>query len=186
VRCPSCRSEDVFQFESTVMGVGDSLPMHCRHCNSISIGGIHVPLPEILAKPIKDLAEQQAAAVSRAHADLETIARDGNPVEDRIDSYMANHYRAAYLDGFFRALVFFRHNAKEGRLYRIRKIWQNNINQEYRKEPDAEMSRKGEVCIRCDLPEYDELCKLLGGDPGGIMQDGGDDATSSSNEHSTR
>ena len=132
MKCPLCRSEDVFQFESSVsIGAHEpGLPMYCRHCEDVSVGGIHVPLPDTLTDPIKELAEAALGSGVESAALLKEMATADPDL--RIERYMANHYRAAYLDGFFRALVFFRHNAREGRLYRVRKIWER-----FRIEPNA-------------------------------------------------
>jgi hypothetical protein len=124
VICPRCSSEDLFQFEvspTPAPPAAEDLPLVCRTCGAIMVAGEPVDLPEVLAKPIRELAENAKGWGKKAREELEELGKaDPNA---RIEAYMGNFYRAAYMDGFFRALIFFRHHAREGRLRRIRELW---------------------------------------------------------------
>jgi len=41
----------------------------------------------------------------------------------RIEKWFSVVYQRGYLHGFFRALAYFQHHAKEGRLVRLRELW---------------------------------------------------------------
>jgi hypothetical protein len=154
MNCLRCGSEDLFQFE---VGQAPSppkaadLPCVCRGCNAIMVSGEVVDLPEVLAKPILDLAEGSKAYGAKAREELEELAK-ADP-EARVEGYMSNFYRAAYMDGFFRALMFFRHNSREGRLIRLRELWKK-----------VTMSGRAEgriVCFEMDRVSYNEFEQLL-------------------------
>lgn len=170
MKCPECRTGELYQFEPGDRHVDPSqLPTVCRDCGRITVGGIHVPLPEAMEAQAKELAGAAAAVAKEAREDLE--ASGGQ----RIEAYMSRYYVKAYLDGFFRALAFFRHNAREGRIFRIRRIWGRFI-EEYRS--------KTQIQLWLDLDLYEELCKLLGGEPHHVvtLDAGGVDGESSSNK----
>ena len=58
VRCPRCGSERLFQFEATKSSVAPAvLPLVCRECGLITIGGQPVALPAELELQAKELAE---------------------------------------------------------------------------------------------------------------------------------
>jgi len=128
MNCPNCGSPRLYQFESK-RPTQAPLPIVCRSCGRITIGGEPIDLPEVLAGPIRELAESSAGAGVDGRAALEELAKADSSV--RIEQYMAKFYRAAYLDGFFRALAFFRHHAKEGRLRRLRDLWNQIHNREF-------------------------------------------------------
>lgn len=122
--CPKCGSDATFQFEvgqTPSPPATEDLPLVCRQCGAIAVAGEVVDLPEVLAKPIRELADGARAWGKKAREELEELAK-ADP-DTRIEAYMANFYRAAYMDGFWRALAFFRHNAKDGRLKRLRELW---------------------------------------------------------------
>lgn len=164
--CPRCKSEDLFCFE-----VGqtpsppdpESLPVVCRACGAIMVSGEAIDLPEVLAKPIRDLAESSAAYGKKAREELEELAQ-ADP-EARIEGYMANFYRAAYLDGFFRALLFLRHNAREGRVIRLRKLWEKGKKIGGSTESDGMLD--GMMWPRDAYTEFEQLLHLsvVPGDP---------------------
>jgi hypothetical protein len=138
VSCLRCGSENLFQFDVSQTPAPPSkedLPLVCRSCNAIMLSGKLVDLPDVLSRPIVDMAKQSAAWGAKAREELEDLAKK-DPAA-RVEGYMANFYKAAYLDGFFRALVFFRHSAKEGRLKRMRSLWERAELEPGTKETEA-------------------------------------------------
>jgi hypothetical protein len=149
VSCARCGSQRLFQFEASKSAVvPETLPLVCRDCGQISIGGTAVHFPPAMEQHAKDLAE--LAGVAGKEAKEELLA---DP-DQRIEIYFANVYRRAYLEGFWRALLFWRHNGKEGRLRRVRELWGDH-------RPMAQLAESVRIAI--DLPKtaYDELRQLL-------------------------
>lgn len=165
--CTRCKSTRLFQFEVNrdVRSKPTSLPVVCRDCGQLMLDGAPLALPADLEATAKNLA--QAATEAGARAAVEVMQQPETPIA----AYFARHYRDAYLDGFFRALVYSRHHAKEGRLHRMRELWTHiNVLAIPLYSDD----------IECHLPPavYDEFRRLLfmgmPGDP---------DAKSSSDQH---
>lgn len=163
MNCIRCSSEDLFQFE-----VGQSpsppkaadLPLVCRGCNAIMVSGEVIDLPEVLAKPILDLAEGAKGYGAKARQELEELAK-ADP-EARVEGYMSNFYRAAYMDGFFRALMFFRHNSREGRLVRLRELWdKSELTGSKASRDENGYGTFDRVCIEMPEAEYTEFAQLL-------------------------
>lgn len=156
--CPRCGSERLFQFESARAPLprpgASELPLVCRDCGLITIGGNPIDLPAKIEKAARDLAGSMDAAGRDARLELEATP------EKRIEGYMAKFYQAAYLDGFFRALAFFRHNAKEGRIVRMRELWKKiGETPEWRKRGRG--VGPGEVILIADESAYTEFVQLL-------------------------
>lgn len=125
MKCIRCNSAGLFQFSAGKTPnppPEKSLPLVCRSCSAIMINGELVDLPEVLSRPIVELAEETVAHGKDGREGLEELAAAGPDV--RIENYMAQFYRSAYLEGFFRALAYFRHNSKEGRIKRLRDLWE--------------------------------------------------------------
>jgi hypothetical protein len=120
--CSRCNSERSYQFEATEVArsrpAKEDLPLVCRDCGLITINGQAVALPAELEKAASTMACAQDEAIRKAKTELQDC-----PDADRVDQYMSKFFKAAYLEGFFRALAFFKHNAKEGRLFRLRELW---------------------------------------------------------------
>jgi hypothetical protein len=118
--CERCGSERLFQFEASpsVKVAAAPLPLVCRQCGQITIGGQVVPLPEAMEKQAMEMAEAAELAGKDTREELE------QDKDLRIEKYFENVYRRAYLDGFFRCLAFYQHQAKEGRLVRLRELWE--------------------------------------------------------------
>jgi hypothetical protein len=151
VSCQRCGSEKSYQFEAAAAArarpAPAELPLVCRDCGQITIGGLPVDLPAKLEAAARDLATGMWEAGRDARTKLE-----GEPGQ-RIEAYMAEFYKAAYLDGFFRALAFFQHNAKEGRVVRLRNLW---------KGARVEIPRgSSDVVVRIDGDLYTEFDQLL-------------------------
>ncbi len=147
--CPRCKSNRSFQFESTQGGVvPEQLPLVCRDCGLISIGGTAVLFPKELEQQAKTLANLAVEAGQAAKDDL--LA---DP-EQRIEAYLANVYRRGYLEGFWRALLFWRHEGKEGRLRRVRELWREH-------RPFAHLAGAPRIAIEMPQAAYDELRQLL-------------------------
>lgn len=159
--CTRCGHEKVFQFEGGQGArAGAALPQVCRSCGLITVSGVEVSFPPELEAQAKNLAEISAAA---AASTKEEIIADP---DHRIDAYLKTFYERAYLDGFFRALAYFRHDAKVGRLKRLRELWMS-----------AERATDhGPVTkISMEVAVYDELQQLL--------ELGGSDGSRSSHQH---
>ena len=119
--CGRCGSDRLYQFEAspTVRVEASPLPLVCRGCGVITIDGEAIQLPQALECQAMEVAEAAAHAGEQAREQLE----EEDPTATRIEKYFENVYRKGYLDGFFRCLAFFRHNSKEGRLRRMRELW---------------------------------------------------------------
>jgi len=122
MRCVRCDSERLFQFEAAAAPRErpgpEELPSVCRSCGLISVGGKELRLPAEIEQAAKTLAEAAQEAASNGRSEMEAM----DPTA-AIEGYMSKFYQRAYLDGFVRCLAFFRHNAKEGRIRRMRELW---------------------------------------------------------------
>jgi hypothetical protein len=119
--CLRCNSDRLFQFEasSDPRVKVKNLPLVCRTCGLVMIDGAAAAFPPEFEATAKALAEVAAEAGNQAIKDLS---------EDHlIADYFNRVYRDAYLDGFWRAWAFARHNQKEGRLKRLRSLWTKRV-----------------------------------------------------------
>lgn len=148
--CGRCGSARLYQFEAAreVKSKPTDLPLVCRDCGLITVGGRAIDFPPELEEQAKSLAAASAEAGVAAAEEL--VADPGQ----RLEGFLAGLYRKGYLDGFFRALLFFRHNAKEGRLVRLRAIWKTAFR-------ITETSDGSPVVIYMRPVEYAEFNKLL-------------------------
>ena len=173
MNCPRCQSTRIYQFEAAPAAqerpTPSELPAVCRDCGQITIGGKPARFPENLEKATLSLAEAEAKAAETAGEELEEV--------DRVEVYMKNFYRAAYLDGFFRALAFFRHNAKEGRLVRLRKLWEEGMGTGGSTETHGMVD--GKLWPREGYTEFEQLLYLN-------AVPGESDAKSHSNKHPSK
>lgn len=119
--CSRCGSEKLYQFEasSKAPDVAAPLPLVCRQCGLISVGGVTVNLPTAMEQQAVNLADEAMKVGEETR--LAICSEDRQDI--RIEKYFANVYQQAYLDGFFRCLAFYQHQAKEGRLVRLRELW---------------------------------------------------------------
>ena len=167
--CSRCSSEDLYQFEASpkVKVTAAPLPLVCRGCGLISIGGEPVNLPEELERQALSLAEAATVAGRKTREELE------QDKDVRIEKYFESVYRQAYLDGFFRSVSFYQHFAKEGRLGRVRLLWEK-FDIKYDKGRRV-------VSLKASARVYDEVDSLLnfGHDPEKLH------AESPSHKHST-
>lgn len=148
--CPRCQSTKLYAFEAdrtARMVKNVALPVVCRDCGQVLINGTTVAFPEEFELRAKTMAEAAAAAGAQAVADLR-----GNP-NTQIATYFSGVYRNAYLDGFWRAVMFLQHNAKEGRLVRLKQLWHG------RSVPPKTIA--GRVLIEMDETVYHEFNRLL-------------------------
>jgi hypothetical protein len=148
VSCPSCGG-DLYQFQAGagVRAVPDAeLPTACRRCGQIALAGKPFVFPdgfqERVASLVDDLAKQEA---SQARKDI--LA---DP-QARIDAYFGRVYKRGYFDGFMRALAYFQHHAKEGRLVRLRRVWGG-----FKRSPSP-----GGIVVEMTKSEYTEFDQLL-------------------------
>lgn len=134
----------------------------------ITINGAPIAFPPELEQQAKSMADSAIEAGCSAVKILR-----GDP-DQQIAAYFTKVYRSAYLDGFFRAMLFQRHEKKGGRLRRIRELW--------KKCPRPGRAVNGLANLEFDstwTPEdYSELERLI------MLGDtGDDDAASSSDQH---
>ncbi len=117
--CQRCKSVRLFRFNPVKETPTEirSLPVVCRDCGQITVDGKAVSFPVDFETHARALAEVASEAGAQAVKNLE---KDPN---QPIAGYFERIYRTAYLDGFWRAVLFWRHNAKEGRLKRLRELW---------------------------------------------------------------
>lgn len=81
------------------------------------LDGIALGLPPELEQHARSLAEASKAIGADAAAHVISSP------EEQIASYFARVHQRSYLDGFFRALHYFRVHRKEGRIKRLRELW---------------------------------------------------------------
>jgi hypothetical protein len=117
--CTRCGSDKLFRFEASkdVRIQASDLPVVCRACGQMMLRGEPLAFPPELEQQAKGFAELAEEAGKAAVSDLE---------EDpgiKIAAYFSNVAKKAYLEGFFRAVAFFRSNPKEGRIKRLRDLW---------------------------------------------------------------
>jgi hypothetical protein len=156
VKCSRCESDRLFQFEAnpttSKRAVNPShFPLVCRSCGQISIDGVPLQFPQALEDQAKDLAEAAAKVGKEAVVELAT---DPNA---RVEKYFAKVYREAYLDGFLRAVAFYQHNVKEGKLKRLRELWSRMI-----KDRGKEEGARPETTVLLIFNDiYDEFDQLM-------------------------
>ena len=92
--------------------------MACRKCGLLYLDGKRLELPTAFTDKIPSMLEEAAAAGARAKAAL------GKDPELRIDLYFRRVYEQAYLDGFFRAFSHLRDVTREGRIKRLRALFE--------------------------------------------------------------
>ena len=122
--CTRCGGDRLFQFQADPLASKRAvpemmLPLVCRGCGQITVDGVALAFPEALEAQAKDMATAAAEAGAKA---VEELAAEGP--EARVTRYFQKVYREAYLDGFLRCLAFYQHNTKEGKLKRLRELWQ--------------------------------------------------------------
>lgn len=134
--CPRCSSERLFQFEADkgLPAPVGNLPTVCRDCGLVLINGSPVQFPAELEAQVKSLAEASAAVGADA---VKALERDPGL---HIGRYFERVYRNGYLSGFWRALLFYRHNSREGRIKRLRELWKR-LPYQHRMEADPATSK---------------------------------------------
>lgn len=164
MKCSRCGSDRLYQFEkapSVQVDVKD-LPVVCRSCGLITVEGKAVPLPESFGKEAMDMADAAEAAGKEIREHLE----EQDPKSLRIERYFKRFYEKAFLDGFFRCLAFYRHESKEGRLRRMREIWDDAAAKEGRKciyptgSPLEEATYRGLMMTPEAYTEFEQLLHL--------------------------
>jgi hypothetical protein len=119
--CSRCGSDRLFQFEGDKTGarLAAILPLVCRSCGLITVGGNVVHFPSEIEDQAKALAARAEEAAIAGGAELKQDLDEGK----RVNGFLKKFYEQAFLAGFFRAHAFFRHEAKEGRLRRLRELF---------------------------------------------------------------
>lgn len=149
--CSRCGKDRLYRFQPSGPLPEAQLPVVCRDCGLITVDGKPVGLPPEIEQQAVSLATEASKSADEAAAELEQ--QPELTEQDRIRQYMGRFYSKAYLDGFFRALAFFRHHAKEGRIRRIRKIWSS---------ARIDIPRgSSDVVVRLDGDLYTEFEQLL-------------------------
>lgn len=118
----SCGGE-LYQFTAPerVKVPAAQLPAVCRSCGQITLSGRPVPLPAAMEEEAGKMASLAQEVSAR-----ETEALLADP-EARVQKYFENVYTDGYMSGFFRALAFYQHQGKEGRLVRMRELWEQSF-----------------------------------------------------------
>lgn len=145
--CDVCGGEFLrFQPPPGVRGVDRTLlPSICRRCGRVFVDGKVVPLSFEASAKIGQVANEAHRHGKEARAKLLS-----DP-DARIEKYFDQVYRAAFVHGFTRAAAYFSQFPKEGRLRRLRAIWDR-----------ARTSYSSlEAVVRMDLEAFQEFCQLL-------------------------
>jgi hypothetical protein len=117
--CSACGGE-LFRFEPppSIEKIDRSaLPTACRRWGRICVGGTVLTFPSAFQKQAGAIADEAARQGQRARSEL---LADPNA---RIEKYFDSVYRKGFVDGLSRAIAYFTHHAKEGRLKRLRRLW---------------------------------------------------------------
>jgi hypothetical protein len=141
---------EIYQFDSGHPKVSGNFPGACRRCGAVWINGERVNLGPAMEKAMASAADEAASNGKMAEYALTHLP------EERIDAWFQKVYHTGYTHGFFRALAYFQHHAKEGRLIRLRKLWEDGIQASSTIPPNGE--RRGHLMY---LPAYTEFCQLL-------------------------
>jgi len=103
--------------------------------------------------------KEAAAAAEEAAADAHTaISRDPRR---NIRRWFSGVYYRGYYHGFFRALGYFRHHAKEGRLIRLRELWEEAHSCIEDVPPDIDVGDIRASVVRFSPKAYNEFRQLL-------------------------
>ena len=102
------------------------IPAYCETCRALWIDGKKIDLPKEALKEIKSVSDQAKEASEKAS---EEIHRDPKV---RVRKYFEGVFNWAFAEGFLRAYMFFKHKTREGRLKRIREIWDKGSVDEYK------------------------------------------------------
>jgi hypothetical protein len=116
------------------------------------VDGKRLEVPESFETHAKELADAAAQAGQQAYVE---IVNEGE--QARVSKYFAKVYRDGYLDGFVRCLAFFRHNAREGKVKRLREIWGQIMPVEQRQEPMT----GGTTLLLAPTEAFEEFDQLL-------------------------
>jgi hypothetical protein len=120
--CRACGGE-LFRFEppASIRGVERSaLPTACQRCGQICVDGAPLAFPPAFQEKVAGIAEESARQARLARQQLLS-----DPAV-RVEKYFDHVYRTGFVHGFVRALAWFTHYAKEGRLRRLRRIWRDS------------------------------------------------------------
>jgi hypothetical protein len=134
--CGNCGGE-LFQFTPLpgIKGVSTSLlPTACRRCGEICIEGTPLLLGEGLERRVAAIDEQAAL---QGRIACEQLVAEAN---ERIANAFAGAYRTGYVSGLIRALEWLKHEMKEGRLKRLRRLWRDAERIESERVVDVRLS----------------------------------------------
>jgi hypothetical protein len=147
--CAACGGE-LFQFTppASIKGVCASLlPTACRRCGQICLEGTPLALPEALERSVAAIAEEAARQGQLACAELVTHPNS------RVEKYFDHVYRTGFVHGFLRALAWFTHQVKEGRLKRLRRLWREAVRRQESGSVDVQMTAAA-------FAEFDHLMQM--------------------------
>ena len=136
------------------LGVRAESPSVCRNCGLITVDGKVVSLPEELEKAARGMALAQDEATKKSRAELEDCP------DDRVEQYMAKFFKVAYLEGFFRALAFFRHENKGGRMVRLRELWSTGVMTSHIRPGGQRPNLRGLMMEEAAYTEFEKLLNL--------------------------
>jgi len=157
-QCPSCEGSRLYQFSATERPGAPSeseLPQVCRTCSSVIVDGVVIPLPVEFGELAVSMTSQSEVAAKVGREDLEQSK--GN----RIETWLKNYFRSAYMDGFMRSLAYWNHHGKEGRLVRMRELWNGAT-----RVANISKMEPGKTGVMFTLDEYNEFRELLKFSPG--------------------
>ena len=188
--CARCSSERLFMFEAGSRIRKDApviLPVICRDCGQIMVDGIAVSVPSGFSAATRSLKQTAARVGADVRKQLE------KDPDLRVEKYFAKVYETAYLEGFMRATAYHQHHAKEGRLVRLRELWEDvhvvASSREFCEEGEPAEEHWGRhhkkyiagstrLTLQASEPVYTEFSKLL--------QLGDRHGTSSADKHQTK
>jgi hypothetical protein len=121
--CAACGG-DIVQFEppASIQSVDRAaLPTACRRCGQICVNGKPLRFSQALRQQVTGIAEE---AASQGRSARQKLLSDP---AIRVEKYFDHVYRTGFVHGFVRALAWSTHQTKEGRLKRLRRLWQGSL-----------------------------------------------------------
>jgi len=119
--CPSCGGKTFVVLAPSIIGT----TTYCDSCESLWVDGEKICLPEEIKGKVVPVIEAANAAAQQASEEI------GNDPEIRVEKYFKNVFMAAFTEGFIRAYAHFK-NLREGRMKRVRELWNRGEVDEYK------------------------------------------------------
>lgn len=144
-QCPDCSGLLIDLYDPNDKRI-TFCPVLCTVCDALWIDEVKVTLPANWEQAIPSVMEM---AQRRADEELAKAKEDN---DFRAKAYFERVFYHAFTEGFLRAFAYFKHKYKDGRLKRIRDLWDHAV-----------VERYGNKCVINGLTknEFEELTTLI-------------------------